>query len=68
MEYVGIDVATKSCSAFVMNEAGRIKKCLDEFVNGETGWGVLKACIERDARIVMEAGTAANRRPTRRTP
>ncbi len=59
MEYVGIDVATKSCSASVLDEAGGIKKCLDEFTNEEAGWRILTGSIELDAQIVMEAGTAA---------
>ncbi len=58
MEYVGIDVGTKSCSASVLDEAGGIKACL-EFANEESGWRTLTAGLSKDARLVLESGTAA---------
>lgn len=58
MEYVGIDVGTRSCSASVVNEAGGIKACL-EFANEESGLRTLTARLERDAKLVLESSTAA---------
>jgi len=59
MEYVGVDVATRSCSALILDEAGGMKMCLEEFANEESGWRALTEAIGPDAQIVMEAGTAA---------
>lgn len=58
MEYVGIDVSVKTCSASVVNEAGGIKKAL-EFANEPSGWRQLRAEIEPGAKVALEAGTAA---------
>ncbi len=58
MEYVGIDVGTRACSASVLDEAGGIRTCL-EFANEESGWRTLTRELDREAQLVLESSTAA---------
>jgi len=57
MQYVGIDIGTKSCSASIVDEQGNTKRYL-EFRNNEEGWKTLIEKIEPEAEIAMEVQTA----------
>ena len=56
MQYVGIDLGVKSCSASIVDEQGDTKEYL-EFGNDEEGWKTLVDSIDGDVEIAMEVGT-----------
>ena len=58
MQYVGIDLGVKSCSASIVDEQGDTKEYL-EFSNDEDGWKTLVDIIDGDVdvEIAMEVGT-----------
>jgi transposase len=58
MEYAGIDVGTRACSASVVDEAGEIKTYVEIENRGE-GWEQLVEALQLETRVVLEASTAA---------